>query len=91
MFGRRKAGREAAREREAREAAGDYLLAGIAGDGPGVDDVVSRVDTFMLQAAVVDIAQRAVSALAQERGVGVDEVMTSLISDELPDGGRLNR
>jgi hypothetical protein len=45
----------------------------------------------MLQAAVVDIAQRAVSALAQERRVAVGEVMASLIADQSTDGRRLNR
>jgi hypothetical protein len=90
VFGKRRAEREAAREQEAMEAAGEYLVAGIADDGPGIEDAVSRVDTFMLQAAVVDIAQRAVSALAQERGVGVGEVIASLISDP-PTGGGPNR
>ncbi|GAA4174442.1 hypothetical protein GCM10022251_73910 [Phytohabitans flavus] len=87
MLGRRRAERQAARERQAMEAAGEYLLAGIAGEQARVDDAVSRVDTFLLQAAVVDIAQRAVCLLAQERGVTVDEVVTSLISGS-PTTGR---
>ncbi|MFD0746740.1 hypothetical protein ACFQ1L_36440 [Phytohabitans flavus] len=87
VLGRRRAERQAARERQAMEAAGEYLLAGIAGEQARVDDAVSRVDTFLLQAAVVDIAQRAVCLLAQERGVTVDEVVTSLISGS-PTTGR---
>jgi hypothetical protein len=63
-------------------------LAGIAGDERGVDDAVGRVDTFVLMEAVVDVAQRAVSALAQERGLGVDEVMASLLSSLPKDSGR---
>jgi hypothetical protein len=86
VFGKRRAERQEAREREAMEAAGAYLLAGMADDDPGIEDAISRVDTFMLQAAVIDIAQRAVSALAQDRGLSVDEIMASLISGPSTDG-----
>ena len=80
VFSRRRTQRQRTRERQALEAAGEYLLAGIAGDQKRVDAAVTAVDTFLLQAAVVQLAQQAIAAVARERDLAPEEVVRSLIS-----------
>lgn len=69
------------RESRDREAAGAYVLAVIADDEDAVDDALDRVDPLVLTSSVLEIAQRAIQALAHERGQSVEEVMSSLVID----------
>jgi hypothetical protein len=83
VFGkRRRAERQAAREQALTEAAGEYIAAWIAGDEDRVDNAIVSVDPFALPGAVAELASRAVAALARERRVSVEEVITSLNVDE---------
>jgi hypothetical protein len=81
VVGQGRADRQGARDRAAVDAAGEYLLACLADDQRRIDEAVSRVDPFALNAALLSIAQGAVSALASERGVSPDEVIASLIAE----------
>jgi hypothetical protein len=80
VFGQGRADRQGARERAALDTAGEYLLACLADDQRRLDEAVSRVDAFALNAALLSIAQGAVSALARERGARREEVIASLIA-----------
>jgi hypothetical protein len=81
VSGQGKADRQAARERAALGTAGEYLLACLSDDQRGIDEAVSRVDGFALNAALLSITQGAVAALAEERGASPGEVVASLIAD----------
>lgn len=76
----RRAERHRSREHEAFGAAGEYLLAGMADDQKRIDDVVTAADIDLLQAAVVQLAQLAVAALARDRHEAPREVVQSLVS-----------
>ena len=71
---------EADRECEAREAAGDYVLAVVADNESLIDDALDRVDPALLMSSVLDIALRAVVAPARERGLTVEQAMRSLVA-----------
>jgi hypothetical protein len=81
VSGQGRADRQGARERAALDTAGEFLLAAQADDQRRLDEALSRGDVFALNAALLSIAQGAVSALARERGVRPDEVIMSLIAD----------
>lgn len=81
MFGQNRADRRAARERAALGTAGEYVLACLADDQRRIEEAVSRLDPFALNAALLSISQGAVAALARERGASPDAVIASLIAD----------
>jgi hypothetical protein len=63
-------------------AAGDYVLGALADDEKRADDALDQLDALKLPALILDIACRAVAALAAERGTSPDETMAMLISGD---------
>lgn len=58
---------------------GEYLAACVSGDDARMDAAVMRLNPGALNLAVNELAQRAIRALAEERGASTDAVVRSLI------------
>lgn len=71
-------GRQTARAREL-AAAGDYVLGALADDEKRTEAALDQLDVVKLPALILDIACRAVAALAAERGTSPDEAIATLV------------
>lgn len=74
-------GKQTARAREL-AAAGDYVLGALADDEKRTEAALDHLDVVKLPSLILDIACRAVAALAAERGISPDEAMAVLVSDQ---------
>jgi hypothetical protein len=63
-------------------AAGDYVLGALADDEKRTEGALDQLDVVKLPALILDIACRAVAALAVERGIGADDAMAMLVSGQ---------
>ena len=63
-------------------AAGDYVLGALADDEKRTEGALDQLDVVKLPALILDIACRAVAALAAERGISADDAMAMLVSGQ---------
>jgi hypothetical protein len=74
-------GKQTAHAREL-AAAGDYVLGALADDEKRTEGALDQLDVVKLPALLLDIACRAVAALATGRGISADEAMAVLVSGQ---------
>jgi hypothetical protein len=84
VFGHDKSKDESKPTAHARElaAAGDYVLGALADDEKRTEGALDQLDVVKLPALILDIACRAVAALAAERGISADDAMAMLVSGQ---------
>jgi hypothetical protein len=63
-------------------AAGDYVVGALADDEKRTEGALDQLDVVRLPALLLDIACRAVAALAAERGISADDAMAMLVSGQ---------